>query len=228
MNLETAKKLIDKHAHWHHKFEIAPGLMTPGSYDPRFMMEKLDLPTSLAGKKVLDIGASDGYFSLELHKRGANVTALDYRDKSVSGFSTMETINDVKIRHVVASVYDIDSSFGEFDIVLHLGVIYHLPDIPASLWRARQVCKGVIFLESYVEDFNTNKPMARYYEADTLVGDASNFWAPNAECMEAMLRDAGFVTQKTHRWGDRAMVVAEATGSAKKIEIAYGKVMPSP
>ncbi|WP_216073469.1 hypothetical protein, partial [Acinetobacter baumannii] len=48
---------------WHHKFEIIPGIVTPGSYDPQFMLEKLQLPTDMRGMRALDIGPSDGFFS---------------------------------------------------------------------------------------------------------------------------------------------------------------------
>jgi tRNA (mo5U34)-methyltransferase len=228
MDLVTAKKLVESRPHWHHRYEIFPGVVVPGNYDPRFMLEKLNLPSSLKGKKVLDIGASDGFYSLHCHKLGADVTALDYRHKTTSGFATMEKISEVSIKHVVASVYDIGPELGQFDIVLFLGVIYHLPDIPASLWRARQVCAGKLYLESYVEDFGSDKPLARYYESDTLVGDSSNFWAPNVACMEAMLRDTGYSIEKTHAWGDRALIEANANQRPSKMEIAYGRKMPAP
>lgn len=222
MNQAEAERLVHSHPHWHHKFEIFPNVITPGSYNPKFLLDKLELPANLTGKSVLDIGACDGYFSAELFERGANVTALDYRPKTASGFAIMEEIKGISIPHIVSSVYDIDRNMGEFDIILLLGVIYHLPDISSALWKIRKICKGTIFVESYVEDFGIEKPMARYYEAATLNEDSTNFWAPNIACMESMLRDCGFIIKNTHKWGDRAMIEAEANGSDSKIEMAYG------
>lgn len=221
MNQAEVEKLVASHKHWHHKFEIFPNVVTPGSYNPKFLLEKLGLPENLSGKKVLDIGACDGYYSAELYLRGAIVTALDYRPKTASGFAIMEQVKGVKIPHVVSSVYDINSDLGEFDIVLFLGVIYHLPDLLSALWKIRKVCKGTLFVESYVEDFGGGPPMARYYEASTLYGDATNFWAPNLACMESILRDCGFTIKRTHTWGDRAMVEAEANGTDTKMKMAY-------
>lgn len=221
MDQKTAELLVSQFPHWHHKFEIYQNVITPGSYDPRFMLKMLDLPVDLKGKKILDIGASNGFFSLEFFKRGAEVTAVDYISKEKSGFSIMEEISGVSINHVVASVYDIGSSLGDFDIVLFLGVIYHLPDILSALWKVRKICKGTLYLESYVENFEIEKPMLRYYESDSLGGDITNFWAPNVECMESMLRDCSFNIIKTHKWGDRALIKAESIESYNKVESAY-------
>ena len=221
MNIAEAEKIV-RGRHWHHDFEIYPGVHTNGSYSPSFMIEKLDLPNDLSGKTVLDIGASDGFYSLECARRGARVTAVDYRHKSSSGFSAMETLNNVKIEHIQSNIYDIPDSIGKFDIVLCLGVIYHLPDIPKALWKLAGFCKGRLMLESYVESFDTDLPMARYYEADSLRGDLTNFWAPNFQCMQAMMRDCGFSILKTDGWGDRALVIGDIGATAgHKMTFAY-------
>jgi tRNA (mo5U34)-methyltransferase len=222
MNQAEAERLVKAHPRWHHKFEIFPNVFTPGSYNPQFLLDKLGLPADLTGKNVLDIGACDGYYSAELFARGANVTALDYRPKTTSGFAIMEEVRQISIPHIVSNIFDIDKSIGEFDIILLLGVIYHLPDISSALWKLRKICKGTIFMESYVEDFGIEQPMARYYEAATLYGDSTNFWAPNVACMESLLRDCGFTIKNTHKWGDRAMIEAEANGSDLKMKLAYG------
>jgi tRNA (mo5U34)-methyltransferase len=221
MNAVEAEKLV-RQRNWHHNFEIYPGIFTNGSYNPIFMFEKLNIPNDLEGVTVLDIGASDGFYSLECLRRGAKVTAVDYRHKSGTGFSTMEELNDVQIDHIQTNIYDIPDNIGKFDIVLCLGVIYHLPDIPRALWKLTSFCQGRLMLESYVESFDTDFPMARYYEADTLAGDLTNFWAPNVHCMQAMMRDCGFSISKTETWGDRALVIGEVGGSASlKMSVAY-------
>ncbi len=226
MDKTTAIKLVEQYQHWHQKFEIFPDVVTPGSYDPNFLLQEMHLPESLAGKTALDVGSCDGFYSSELHKRGADVTALDYRPKTVSGFSITEEVMGISIRHLVANVYDIGPHLGQFDIVLCLGVIYHLPDIPAAIWKLRQVCCGTLFLETYVEELGTpdssNVPLCRYYEGGSLADDPTNFWAPNAACVEAILRDCGFLIKASHRWGDRLLVEAEPTKVGTKMSVAYG------
>ena len=224
MNSVEAESIVRAHPGWHHNFEIFPGVSTNGSYDPGFMVEKLDLATDLSGLRILDVGASDGYFSLMLHKRGADVTAVDFRHKSDTGFSIMEKLNNVEIKHLQCNVYNLPTNIGKYDIVLFLGVIYHLPDIPSALWRLSNLCKHRLILESYVEVFESNVPMARYYEADSLDGDVTNFWAPNVACMQAMMRDCGFSIVKSDTWGDRAMVLGEVGGSVGyKMHVAYSQ-----
>ena len=75
MNLNEATALVASVPHWHHKFEIYPGVVTPGAYEPGFLLDKTGLPDDLSGLRVLDIGTSDGFFSLHLAKRGAQVAA---------------------------------------------------------------------------------------------------------------------------------------------------------
>ena len=225
MDASEAEKIV-RGRHWHHNFEIYPGVFTNGSYSPNFIVEKLGLADDLSGMSVLDIGASDGFYSLACQRRGARVTAVDYRHKSTSGFAAMETLNNVEITHIQSNLYDIPESVGAFDIVLCLGVIYHLPDIPRALWKLAGLCKGRLMLESYVESFGSDAPMARYYEADSLSGDLTNFWAPNVQCMQAMMRDCGFSIAKTDAWGDRALVIGEIGPSpGQKMTLAYGSKM---
>src|SRR3954465_10880997 len=122
MNIDELKKLP-----WHHQWEIVPGFVTPGAYNPVFLWEKLRLPV-LAGQRVADGGASNGYFSFRCASEGADVTAFDFRHKNVSGFAIAEQVTGVKIRHVQANVLDIGPEHCGFDIVLFLGVLYHVAD----------------------------------------------------------------------------------------------------
>ncbi|WP_204326157.1 hypothetical protein, partial [Stenotrophomonas maltophilia] len=66
-----------------------------------------------------------------------------------------------------------------------------------------------------------------YYEARTLGGDVTNFWAPNRECLLAMLRDAGFQVHRDDDWGSRLLVDAsvDLRPREKKLRMAYG-LMP--
>jgi tRNA (mo5U34)-methyltransferase len=71
--------------------------------------------------------------------------------------------------------------------------------------------------------------VARYYEAATLAGDITNFWSPNRECVNAMLRDAGFNPARSESWSPsryprRLLVNASApgVGRTEKMRLAYG------
>jgi tRNA (mo5U34)-methyltransferase len=223
---DEARRLIAEVPHWHHAFEIVPGVRTPGSYDPMVIWRQLQLEQRLDGLTALDIGASDGYFTKKLVELGATVTAIDYRPKTASGFWLMERAIGREIEFHNISVYDIDPGrLGRFDIVLLLGVIYHLPDIPRMLYLARQLTKERLFVESYVEELGSGEPLARYLPRDSLAGDATNFWAPNVACLTEMLRDADFEVMRVETWGDRALAAATPVAERSrsyKLARAYG------
>lgn len=61
---------------WYHSIELAPGALTPGMVDLRRLAPKI-LPDDLSGKRALDAGAYDGFWSFELERRGAEVVAID-------------------------------------------------------------------------------------------------------------------------------------------------------
>ncbi len=127
MDLEEAKRRVAAVPHWHHAFEIVEGVTSPGSYNPNFMWERLALPADLDGMRALDVGPSDGYFSMQLAKRGADVTAVDYRAKDAHGFGTMEAITGLTFEYRQMNVYELSrEQLGGFDLVLFLGVLYHL------------------------------------------------------------------------------------------------------
>lgn len=225
---EEAQALVDGHDAWHHSFEIFPGVRTPGSYDPAFFLDLLGLPENMADLRLIDVGASDGYLSREMHRRGAEVLAVDYRRKTVSGFAIMERLYGHEIPHLNANLYDIPvEELGAFDVVLCLGVVYHLPDIPRAIWLLRQLLKptGHLFVESYVEDFATDKPMARYLPKATLNGDISNWWAPNVECVTAIVEDAGLQVERVVRWPERCLVSATMGDQDYKFRLAYGRML---
>ncbi|WP_342129371.1 class I SAM-dependent methyltransferase [Hydrogenophaga sp. OTU3427] len=227
MNLDEAQRLVAAVPHWHHTFEILPGLVTPGSYDPRFLLDALGLPADLSGQRVLDIGPSDGFFSLAAQRRGASVVAVDYRSKEAHGFGAMEKITGATFDYHCANVYDLSAAtLGTFDHVLFLGVLYHLPDMMKALAIVRSLCHGTMYLESHAaNDLPSEHALARYHRHDALAGDITNFWSPNAACIRDMAGDCAFdlITDKT--WGDRyfgRFAVSNEPARKRKLQLGYG------
>ncbi|SEC19471.1 tRNA (mo5U34)-methyltransferase [Rhizobiales bacterium GAS188] len=230
VTLDEAKILVAEVAHWHHAFEIYPGLVTPGTYDPTFLLDKTQLPADLRGLRVLDIGTCDGFFALQLARRGANVVAIDYRGKRDHGYYVMERLNPVQIEYHRMNVYELsDKDLGQFDIVLFMGVLYHLPDMLRALHLIRRCCRGTLFVETHSEnDFCRDIAAARYYRGSTLANDHTNFWAPNRLCVLDMLHDAGFDVERDEAWGLRLFAVAKAVQTqgerSQKMQLGYGWV----
>jgi tRNA (mo5U34)-methyltransferase len=196
---------------WFHQIEVAPGIVTPGIDNTPRKAEFLQLPESFAGKTVLDVGAYDGYFSFLAEQRGAaRVVAYDHVLPDRSGFALARAVLGSRVEHQVGSVYDLTPErVGQFDVVLFLGVIYHLRHPLLALERLHAVCKEVMYVESQVavdglitggsagRSSGMRHVLRRATIAELLPGsdlnhDPTNWWAPSIRCLEQWLRTHGF------------------------------------
>ena len=226
MNEQQIRDRIASVPHWYHQIEIRPGIVTPGINDSTNTLRRLDLPARCDGLRVLDIGARDGFFSFELERRGAEVVAIDYIDPSASGFAVARELLGSQVQCAVCNVYDIDPGrHGTFDIVLFLGLLYHLRDPLLALDRIWEVCRpdAILALETQLLDnallvdggrfrrLADIDPQLRrtclmqFYPGDSLNGDASNYWAPNAACVRGLFDAAGFATTAEDVGGPRGI-----------------------
>ena len=214
---------------WYHPVELRPGLVTPGDNAATHVLELLDLPTDCTGLRVLDLGARDGFFTFEMERRGAEVTAVDYLSDTITGFRVCADLLGSQATFVHANIYDIGPEMlGTFDIVLFLGLIYHLPDPLEALHRVRSVCRGRMCLESHVidtalllEDGTTvamgdlapgleRLALMQFYKGGGLKGDPTNYWGQNLVALEAMASEALFKVTSSSLIGDRGIVNAIA------------------
>src|SRR6185369_13216385 len=138
---------------WHHDFEIVPGVRTHGSYNPAGLWNQLRLPDDLSGTSLADIGASNGFFSFEARRRGARVEAFDFRHKDNSGFGLAQYINGLgDIEHHHVNVLKITPAYGQFDVVLALGLLYHTSDPYLALSNCAALARTRLLVESYCID----------------------------------------------------------------------------
>lgn len=209
-----AEEAIAKQAKWHHRIEVAPGVTTPGLQETPALLAQISMPEDLTGMRVLDIGARDGFFTFEAEKRGAaEVVALDNEPPDHTGFAIAAELLGSKATYVTENVYALDQErFGRFDLVLFLGVIYHLRHPLLALDRIHDVTAddGLMLIETHMideglvdaegnwrklADFSpelTGLPIAQYYPGDMLGSDPTSQWAPNRVALEGWLRGAGF------------------------------------
>jgi tRNA (mo5U34)-methyltransferase len=216
MSPDEIRRLIAEHGRWWHEIELAPGIVTPGDDSNRMklpILDELGLPRDLSGKRALDIGASDGYFSFELEKRGASVVAIDFVPETYTGFATARKILGSKVEYRMDNVYNLTSvGYGTFDVVLFLGVLYHLRKPLAALDAIRSVMKegaqlfaGTMLIDEYfllpdgstttldaVNPLLKNVPLWQFYPGDSLNGDYTNVFAPNRRALEAALQESQF------------------------------------
>lgn len=186
---------------WFHSIELAPGLVTPGAAgSTRDQLAVIQLPDDLSGKTVLDIGAWDGFYSFEAEKRGAaRVVAADSFAWNGGSWSTKagfelarEALNS-KVEDVEIEVLELaPEQVGTFDLVLFLGVLYHMRHPLLALERVASVTGDQLILETHVDLTWTRRPAMAFYPEMELGWDPTNWWGPNPEAVAAMLRAVGF------------------------------------
>jgi tRNA (mo5U34)-methyltransferase len=224
---------------WHHDFEILPGVRTNGAYNPIRLWNELQLPEDMTGMSLADVGASNGYFSFQARKRGARVVAFDFRHKDNSGFGLAQYINGMSdIEHHQINVLDITrEKYGQFDIVLALGLLYHVCDPYRALANCAELSRARLLVESYCIDALLPKPLAsepvmrfisdpdRFPMHGQVNSDRSNFWGFTSICLVRMLEDLNFSVLRQNAHEDRFFIDAQrAAGDDGKtrLGIAYG------
>lgn len=172
------------------------------------------IPDDLKDKTVLDIGCNAGFYSIEMKKRGASrVLGIDSDPGYLDQARFAARVHGLRIEFREMSVYDIAAIGEKFDVVIFMGVLYHLrhPLLALDLINEHVAADGGILLfqsmirgvrtsHSFAGDypfkeedifFSTGFP-AMYFIENKYSGDETNWWVPNKSCVEALLRSSGF------------------------------------
>jgi tRNA (mo5U34)-methyltransferase len=170
------------------------------------------VPHDLTGKTVLDIGCNAGFYSLEMKRRGAQrVLGIDFDSTYLAQARFAADVTGLKVEFRQMSVYDLASLKERFDVVIFMGVLYHLrhPLLALDLIH-EHVAKDVMIFQSMQRGTREVAPLDRdypFWEAavfeqggyplmhfveHSYAQDPTNWWIPNRACVEAMLRSAGF------------------------------------
>lgn len=224
-NLETnlkspgnkLEKKIAELGPWFHNLHLPDKTQTApehplGDY-PSFKWEQISsfIPENLSGKQVLDIGCNAGFYSFEFAKRGAKVTGLDTDQHYLNQANWAAGIFSLqdKVFFKNMQVYDIINETEVFNIVLFMGVFYHLRYPLLALDIVSEKFSDLLIFQTMTmpgdEIFsvpeniaiterelllNPGWPKMAFIEKN-LAGDNTNWWAPNSSAVEAMLRSAG-------------------------------------
>ena len=170
------------------------------------------IPADLTGKTVLDIGCNAGFYSIEMKRRGAaRVVAIDSDARYLAQARFAAEVSRADIEFKQLDVYDIGQLNERFDLVLFMGVLYHLrhPLLALDLLHEHVVGDTLVFQSLLrgspeIARFERDYPFAEreifsrdefprmYFIEHRFAGDDTNWWFPNRACVEAMLRSAGF------------------------------------
>lgn len=214
----SIEERIKQYKPWFHNIHLPGGELTAPNHPlgdfPAFKWKQIatHLPDDMSGLTVLDIGCNAGYYSVECARRGAAVTAVDvdnhYLKQAKWVAKQFDLQDSISFRRL--QVYDLAKLKMKFDIVLFLGVFYHLryPLLALDIISER-VEKLLVFQtlsldiqeeHENVDDFDFNNreimhrkswPSMAFIEKK-FMGDPTNWWVPNPAAIKAMFRTAGF------------------------------------
>ena len=202
---------------WFHNLDLNGVQTAPdhflGDY-PRVKWERFAdaIPSDLRGRTVLDIGCNAGFYSIEMKRRGADrVVAVDSDPRYLAQARLAAEITETDIIFRELSVYQLPQLEERFDIVLFMGVLYHLRypllalDIlhqhaTRDLLVFQSMLRGSAEVKSFSADYDFNETShfddpaypRMYFIEERYAGDPTNWWIPNRACAEGMLRASGF------------------------------------
>jgi tRNA (mo5U34)-methyltransferase len=202
---------------WFHNMDLGGVRTAPAHFLGDYPMIKWRrfqhaIPADLSGKSVLDIGCNAGFYSLEMKRRGAaRVVAVDSDERYLAQARLAAEVRGADIEFARLDVYDIARLGERFDLVLFMGVLYHLrhPLLALDLLH-EHVVGGTLVFQSLlrgsadIAQLKTDYPFSEtelflrddfprmHFIEQRYAGDETNWWFPNRACAEAMLRSSGF------------------------------------
>ena len=198
-DIETLKREVAA-IQWWHTIDLGNGIVTPGADATAARLPQLQIPLDLTNRSVLDVGAWDGFFSFEAERRGARrVLATDSFCWGQGGWGGKAGF-ELARRALGSRVEDLDidpldltpDKVGTFDLVLFLGVLYHMRHPLLALERLASVTRGQLILQTQVDLVAVTRPAMAFYEGAEFNNDPTNWCGPNPAAVVAMLRTVGF------------------------------------
>jgi len=188
---------------WFHSIDLRYGIITPGFKSPGIHQAEYAAffdPVEFRGRSVIDIGAWNGAYSFEAKRRGAaRVLATDHfvwshpAFRGREAFELARSVLDIDVEAKEMDIVDLSpDSVGTFDVVLFLGVFYHLLDPIAALQQIAKLTREVLIVETHTDALEIGRPAMIMYPGSELSNDPANWWGPNPACMVALLKECGF------------------------------------
>ncbi len=215
--LEEIEKRVNELGPWFHNISLMGVQTAPSHFLGDYPSAKWRefqgaIPEDLTGMSVLDVGCNGGFYSIEMKRRGAKrVLGIDHDEQYLEQARFAADVLGLDISFEQMSVYDVPKLREHFDLVLFMGVFYHLryPLLALDLLR-QYVVKDWFIFQSMLRGSRTVPQMREdypfwehaifdqpgfprmYFIENSYSEDPTNWWIPNRACAEAVLRSAGF------------------------------------
>ncbi len=202
---------------WFHDLDLKGVRTAPNHFLHHYPADKWHrfahaIPQDLKGASVLDIGCNAGFYSMEMKRRGAGrVLGIDSDPRYLAQARLASEVLELDIQFRELSIYDVAALGERFDIVLFMGVLYHLrhpllaldlihEHVAGDMLVFQSMQRGAREVERVAADYDffdtdhfdrSGYPKLHFVEHQ-YARDWTNWWVPNAACAEAMLRSAGF------------------------------------
>jgi tRNA (mo5U34)-methyltransferase len=183
-----------------HSFELPNGTRIEGANSVESQRRRLGqfpIPEDLRGKRVLDIGCWDGWYSFEMERRGAQVVAVDCWENP--RFRQVHAALQSQVDYRILDMYELTPErVGLFDIVLFMGVLYHLKHPLLALERVCALSTDLAVVESFIlrpeqlPGMDGRRAILEFYETSEMGGQTDNWFGPSLPALLGMCRVAGF------------------------------------
>ena len=217
LSTDEIRRRVAELGEWFHNLDLRGVQTAPdhflGDY-PQAKWQRFSaaIPEDLTGKSVLDVGCNAGFYSIQMKQRGAaRVVGIDTDEHYLAQARFAAKVNNAEIEFRKLSIYRVADLRERFDLVLFMGVLYHLrhpllalellhENVVADLLVAQSLLRGskeslelpgdFPFWEE--ELFGRDEFPRMYFVEHRFANDPTNWWIPNRACFAAMLRSAGF------------------------------------
>lgn len=217
LSREEIARRIAELGPWFHNIDLAGVQTAPDHFLGDYPAVKArtfwdGIAAELSGRSVLDIGCNAGFYSIAAKRAGASrVVGIDADPDYLAQARFAAEVCGLDIEYRQLSVYDVAALGERFDVVLFLGVLYHLRHPLLALDLIHEHAAGDLLVYQSMQRGSPEVAEVGadygFWETDqfdwpgyprlhfiehSYSGDPTNWWAPNRACSGAMLRSAGF------------------------------------
>ncbi|MFH1386207.1 MAG: class I SAM-dependent methyltransferase [bacterium] len=226
--LEQKKaELIKKYGPWTgHNIKLPGNIFTIGEKrtgDEIKLKRNLQIISDITQKpfnqlRVLDLACLEGLYSVEIAKLGAKVVGIEGREANIEKAKfAKEALGLANLDFFLDDVRNLSQSkYGSFDVVLCLGILYHLdePDVFRFMEKISEVCTGLVIIDTHISlsnrktvSFNGQKYQGKYFREHNpwtslekrkkalwaSLDNVKSFW-PTRESLVNLLAAVGFTS----------------------------------